>query len=92
VTAADDLIQTYASLLPRGPIPSRLEAGTLAIERLKAIAPTASSPGASPVPLLGIPVAPLDDPDPWAWRMLDQHGEVMHEGRFDVRLGEEPAP
>lgn len=72
-------------LVPAGPVPARLEVGTITNDLLA----RASVPGTSAwvppelngvVAILGLPIVPCEDLDALGWRLLDADGEVIDSG------------
>lgn len=87
-------IREYArQLVPRGPVPSRLEVGALVHQRLKELAsPQSETPlWPSPSAMYGITVVPREDLEPDAWRLLDTDGAEMQSGRLPNNEGDTDA-
>jgi hypothetical protein len=89
-----DQVREYALLLPlpsRGPVPGRLEVGSVAHVRLTDAArpPMEERPWERPalVALYGLPIVPNPRMDPLAWRILDTDGKVIDSGLMEVPGG-----
>lgn len=86
MTTLEEIIEIARHLgldKPQPPRATTLEVGDLAHAVLMLCAPR-RNPAIPPDPiaqLTGIAIVPNGDMDPSAWRVLDQHGNVMKEGQ-----------
>jgi hypothetical protein len=92
VSIYDDIIEAARKVQELPPYPAKLECGERVLATLRALAewdnrhrpqaPWSPAPPQLPIELTGVPVYPLPDMRPDAWRFLDQDGEVMAEGEM----------
>ena len=77
-------LQALAAVLaPKEPFPARLEAGPVALERIKAVASSRESQPQDWVSeLTGVPIVINHALEPDRWRLVDSNGQEMTAGRF----------